>query len=260
MTFSCFKQALLCLGLVMVMTLGAVCLPPQAVYADDDQSLTVDLVQDYVDITLGFNGAHLALFGVKKDEDAVVAIVIRGPNHRMTVRRRDQVMGIWLNRQSVKFNDVPVYYDFAIGLPETMLASAAARKEYGIGLDALHFEPREKRDETTTLKFREALIRNKQIQGHFPLEPKKVTYLSPMFFRADFYVPPDVPTGDYVIETFLFKNQSLVDRKLTQLRVAQAGFNYRLSLFAYDHGMAYGLAAVIFALLSGWGAFALMRK
>lgn len=233
---------------------------PSSSYAIDDEVLTIDLAKDQVDITLGFNGAHLALFGVKDDADAEVAMVVRGPEYPMIVRRKDQVMGIWLNRQSLTFNDVPVYYDFAIGSPEDLLTSLEVRKEHEIGLDGLFFKPRGGHDEATIQKFREALIRNKQIQGHFPLEPKKITYLTPNFFRADFYVPPDVPTGAYIIETFLFKDQKVMNKKSTQLRVAQVGFNYSVNEFAHSNGLVFGLVAVMFAMVAGWGAFIVMRR
>lgn len=226
----------------------------------EDDALTIDLADDQVDITLGFDGAHLSLFGVKEDTDAEVAIIVRGPTYPMIVRRKAQVMGIWLNRQSLTFDDVPVYYDLAIGSPEALLTTADIRKEHEIGLDGLHFRNKDNEDEATIQKFREALIRNKQIQGHFPLEAKKITYLRSNFFRADFYVPPDVPTGDYIIETFLFKEQKLINKKLTQLRVAQVGFNYSINEFAYSNGFVYGVVAVLFAMVSGWGAFVVMRR
>ncbi len=42
------------------------------------QGLTVDLASDHVDITTGFNGTGLELFGVKP-EGGDIAVVVSGP-------------------------------------------------------------------------------------------------------------------------------------------------------------------------------------
>jgi len=245
---------------LLIFILVAFCNPAYSQQDSDNNALSIDLASDHVDITLGFNGANLSLFGVKGGMQGDVAIIVRGPTHSMVVRRKQPVMGIWVNRSSVKFSDVPVYYDFAASVPEESLANAEMRKEYGIGLDALFFETKDKKDKADLQRFREALIRNKQIQGHFPLEPKPVKYISDNFFRADFYVPPNVPTGDYIIETFLFDGDVIKSHNKTNLRVAQIGFNYNINTFAHDRGLLYGFVSVMFALLSGWSAFAFMRR
>ena len=52
--------------------------------------LTIDLAEKSVNITTGFTGASLSLFGVK-EQTGDIAIVIQGPERRMVVRRKDQV-------------------------------------------------------------------------------------------------------------------------------------------------------------------------
>ena len=62
------------------------------------RSLSVNLAADHVDISLGFNGADLSLFGVK-NKPGDMAIIVRGPEQTVVVRRKNKALGI--DRKSV---------------------------------------------------------------------------------------------------------------------------------------------------------------
>ena len=69
-------------------------LVPAAVGAAEP--LVADLSKHLVAITTGFAGTDVLLFGaVEGDGDVVV--VVRGPNHTETVRRKQRQFGIWVN-------------------------------------------------------------------------------------------------------------------------------------------------------------------
>ena len=224
-----------------------------------DNPLTIDLARDHVDITLGFNGAQLVLFGTKKREGDV-AVVIRGPEVPAVVRRKDQVMGVWMNTRSVTFRNVPVYYDVALSRKEEDIGAAQTLKDNRIGLNTLDFRPDSSADAELVGKFQEALIRNRQVQGYFPLESKRVNFMSAEFFRADFNVPPSVPAGDYVVQTYLIRDGQVEDMRETSLRIAQVGFNARLFAFSRQHSFIYGLVAILIAVAAGWGSYAFLRR
>jgi uncharacterized protein (TIGR02186 family) len=221
--------------------------------------LVVDLARDHVDITLGFNGTQLAVFGTKA-QDGDVAVVIRGPEVPAVVRRKAQVMGIWMNTQSVTFRNVPVYYDLALSRSEADINAAAALKDHKIGMNTLDFRPDRSGNTELVGAFQEALIRNRQVQGYFPLEPRRINFLSGQFFRADFQVPPSVPAGDYVVQTYLIRNGVVDAVDETKLRIAQVGFNARLFAFSRKHAFIYGLAAIFVAVTAGWASYAFMRR
>lgn len=225
------------------------------------KNLTIDLASDHVDITTGFNGANLHLFGVK-DRNGDVAVVIRGPNKKMTVRKKNRVLGIWMNTEYMDFEDVPAYYDFAISKQfgfndedEILL------RDNGVGLSTLVFEPDDVvPDRERVRSFQEALIRNKQVQGLFPLEGKNVEFLSENFFRTTMYLPANVPTGDYVIETLLFSGGKVIGRSTTNLAVAPVGLNARIYEFATQKSFYYGLICVLIAVFAGWGINVIRNK
>ncbi|NCC21222.1 MAG: transmembrane family protein [Alphaproteobacteria bacterium] len=240
---------------VLVMTAAAIG-PAGTVCA---REVTVDLASARVDITTGFTGATLVLHGVKK-EPGDLAIVVRGPERRVVVRRKEQVLGMWMNRSSVEFLDVPSYYDYALSVPEPRLAEPVVLADNEIGLNSLDFQPTNESDPEEVRSFKEALIWNQISAGLYPLEPGNVVYLTDNFFRATFDMPSNVPTGEYTISTYLFQsgNVKAIDR--TTLRVAQTGFSADLYDFAHNRSLVYGLMAVFLAIASGWAANTFLRR
>ena len=202
---------------LMVLALCLFSLTPRA----GAEVLNIDLASDQVDITTGFDGARLVLFGVKEREGDI-AVVIQGPERDMIVRRKDTIFGAWMNRSSMKFRRVPVYYDYAMNKGEEELAPKTILSQYKVGLNALRFTPdRRGESEKTAQDFQEALIRNKQAQGLFPVKAKDIVFLSDDFFRTSFKLPSNVPTGEYTISTYLFNKGKLISQKERKLWKAE---------------------------------------
>lgn len=227
-------------------------------YASDDV-FTIDISSDSVDISTGFNGAEFSVFGTTQTQGDV-AIVIEGPPRSFTVRRKDQVGGLWMNKQSMRFAQIPVYYDVALSRPAFEIATPDVLENFSIGLDQLKLQHRGNHNPEDIKKFKEALVRNKQVEGNFPLEPGSIEFLSPYFFRADFTVPANVPTGDYRIRAFLLQDQQIIESEEVKLSVAQVGLSARLYKTAYQASFLYGLSSIFFALFAGFGAYFLMRR
>ncbi len=214
--------------------------------------LTVDLAQDHVDITTGFNGAQLVLFGVQEQEGDI-AIVITGPRRDMVVRQKKRVFGVWTNLYGLRLKDVPGFYRFAIGPEEGALLSSGVLKEAGIGMEALRFVPkREYKDKDKLKKFQDALIRNMQAEGMFPVRSGELVFLNDHFFRTTFYLPANVPTGSYKVQTFLMRGGKVVSVNDTAVKVAQVGTSARIYRFAHGRSLTYGLLCVMFAMAIGW--------
>lgn len=239
--------------------IAAICILATMPALAAEPSITVDLADDRVNITTGFNGARLDVFGVK-EQPGDIAVVITGPERRMVVRRKDQVMGLWMNNDSAEFRSVPSYYDYALSTQEKSLASPATLRKLGIGLDALELRPSFDYDSDILPAFQEALVRNKQLQGLFPLEPKGIVFLNDHFFRTTFHLPPSVPRGEYTVRTMLLRDGQVRDSRTTSVKVAQVGFAAEIFYFARAQSLAYGLVAVALAVLFGWAANTFLRR
>lgn len=245
----------------VVVFLCAFALVGRSGWAAESKLLNIDLSQNTVDITTGFTGDDVTLFGVKQGRGDVV-IVLEGPSRENTVRRKDRVMGAWINRKWVNFTTVPSYYDIAASTENTgSLMSRARLEDTHIGVEALLLNPEDNdHDEQTLKSFRDALVRIKQSRSLYPIKPQKVTFLDDRFFRVDFHLPANVPRGDYRVRGMLIRDGQVVADVSRTMKVAQVGFSSDVNKVAQKHGFVYGLLCVFVAIFMGFLSDLLVRR
>ncbi len=224
--------------------------------------MQLELAEGRVDITTGFNGTNVVLFGTTAEDNPEIVLTLKGPEQTMVVRRKERTLGAWMNHDSIEFRRVPSYYDYASTLNDTDLDAIPAVLEVGqVGVDSLGFYAEDTdMSDVAIAKFRDALIRSLQQKGFYPIKAGTMTYLSPRFFKVSFELPPGVPTGIYTVEALLIKDSAVAARETKTFQVGQVGFNARVYSFADDHSFFYGIFAVIMALFSGWAAFTFLRR
>ena len=69
-----------------------------------------------------------------------------------------------------------------------------------------------------------------------------------------------MPTGRYQVNAFLIRDGEVIDRHITEIKVAQTGVSADIYLFAQNHSLAYGVIAVLMALFFGWGAYIVLHR
>ena len=77
-----------------------------------------------------------------KDQDLV--IVIRGPAVDMTVRRKERIFGIWLNREQIQLTGMPGYYFLASTRPIDDIATLPTLQRFRLGTANLEANVRER--------------------------------------------------------------------------------------------------------------------
>ena len=87
-----------------------------------------------------------------------------------------------------------------------------------------------------------------------------MTFLTPALYRAAIPIPDNAPTGNYEVDVKLFADGALLARTQTALEVVKVGFEQVVANAARDHGLLYGLATALMALLTGWLASVVFRK
>ena len=222
-------------------------------------AMFLDVADKNVDVTTGFQGAELVVFGML-NETGDVAILLKGPEKRVVLRRKEPVDGMWMNRSSMDFRRVPLYYDYATSRDENFLASADILREAKVGLNFISFEPDTRGDTRELAEFQEALIRTQQRKGYFPLDPKGVQFSGTQLFRANFYLPPSVPIGTYMVEAILFRDGKIITRQEIPIQVRPKGLSASILMYATDYSLAYGITALLIAIMAGLGGFYLLRR
>jgi uncharacterized protein (TIGR02186 family) len=214
------------------------------------QPLVADLTSHLIGITTSFTGTSVVLFGATDGPGDIVAVV-RGPPRDMVVRRKSRIGAIWVNTRQATFKDVPGFYAVVASRPPVEIMPPALRTLHEIGLTELRMalQGRERGD---TPEFRGALIRQAIDQGLFVNAPGKVDFLGDRLFRATLVFPANVPTGTYSVEIFLLRNNEVVSAQTTPLVVSKIGVDAQVYDFADRQALAYGLIAVLIAVMAGW--------
>lgn len=222
--------------------------------------VTVDLSDPLVQITAGFSGTDLLIFGVAPDDGDVV-IVVRGPIQSEVVRRKARTFGVWVNRDEVVFDDVPAFYTMASNRPLDEFMPSGIAYVHQIGVENIQMVPRaEYADVEDWEEFRIALIRNKERQNLFKWEPVDLIFLPNRLFRATVRFPANVSVGTFGIDAYLIRKGELAGWETTLLNVRKFGVEASIFSFAHRHSLAYGVIAIIIAALAGWAANAAFRR
>jgi uncharacterized protein (TIGR02186 family) len=223
------------------------------------EPLVADLSESVVKITTGFTGTKVLLFGAIEGRGKLV-VIVEGPRHSLTVRRKRRIAGIWVNRAEVQFDDVPSFYQVLSSDPLEEWLPLRTRDLYQIGVEYLRFAPRTKVGPAEAASFRDALIRNMQRNGRYGVLEGNVTVMGGQLFRADLFLPANLPTGFYSIEVMLISDGNVKSIQATPLLVTKSGIGAQVYDMAYSYPALYGIMAIVIAVLAGLGANAIFRK
>jgi uncharacterized protein (TIGR02186 family) len=246
-------------GVFWVSLVGAVLAAWLAVGSARAQQLVADISNHLIAITTGFTGTDVVLFGAV-DGPGEVAVVVEGPQGRVTVRRKQRVAGIWVNTERMGFERVPGYYAVATTKPLDRMAEPAVLSRHEIGVAYLSLDPVDFASAEEMEEWRQALVRNKQEEGLFPAGLGQVTFLGERLFRTTIHFPANVPTGAYTVSVYLIRDGDVVSAQTTPLAVSKIGFSADVFEFATRESALYGLAAIVLALAAGWSAGAVFRR
>ncbi|BAT59922.1 putative transmembrane protein [Variibacter gotjawalensis] len=233
------------------------------------ERLVLSVSSHRVLITSNFTGDELVLFGtIEQDAGSVgrsgnVALVatVSGPRRTMVVRRKERYAGIWINRRSRQFPEVPSYIAVLTNKPFDQIAAPDVLQRYAIGLNNIVL-PQSFRGDVSDIKndYREAFLRAEVEQGLYREANNAVTFITPGLFRATVPLPSNVTTGDYEISVQLFIGGAMVAREETAFEIVKTGFEQQIGTFARTHGLWYGLATALLALFTGWIGNVVFRR
>ncbi|PAP97360.1 TIGR02186 family protein [Mesorhizobium wenxiniae] len=233
------------------------------------ENIQIGLSTDHVSITAGFSGADLTIFGSLENADPLVArqgrydiiVVLEGPARPVVVRRKDRVLGIWINLESETFENVPVSYSVATTRPLQDVTDPNSYKQLSLGAANIYMQPADDGDSPATIQeFTAALRERKTATGLYSENVGGVQFLSQNLFRATVRLAPNVPVGTHKARAFLFKSGLFIKESSAQLEIRKSGFEQSIFRVAHDYSFLYGVFAVSLAMLTGWLGRLVFRK
>jgi uncharacterized protein (TIGR02186 family) len=208
--------------------------------------MVADVSQHVVEIRSDFNGAQLLIFGARNVPGDLV-IAVRGPNIDATLRRKDKIAGMWMHVDQRKYDHLPTFYALASTKPLNRIAPPTLLQSLGLGerriIESSNAVPDEKFDKALG----EVMSKKRWWQSPF----NTITYFGESLFKARLDLPDTLPSGDYTAEVYLFARGKLIGFQTIPLQSYKTGFDARIANASKNHGLVYGLVAILTALFGG---------
>jgi len=234
------------------------------------ERLVVSLTNHRVMITSNYTGVELVLFGsVERDTGGAtrgtpydIVATVTGPRESLRARRKERVLGIWVNTESRTFVDPPSYLAILVSRPLDAIVGAETQRRLQLGIANIPFPELIHNDigAVNNDPFRAALVRLMQERDLYSEKPNAVTFLTPTLFRASLSLPAQVPIGSYTVDVKLFSDGKLIAGTDSAFEVVKVGFEQFVVSAGREHGVLYGMATATMALLTGWIASVAFRR
>jgi uncharacterized protein (TIGR02186 family) len=234
------------------------------------ETLEIGVSSNEIAITSDFRGADLTIFGAITNADELllgigqydIVVTLEGPRDYATVRKKERVLGIWMNTGALTFEQVPESYSIASTRQiDDLENQAPAIDKIGVGIEHLPLNPVGYIPNSGLIsEFRDAYRRLKLSNGLYQRDQSGVRFVSSSLFRASLRLPANIPDGQHMVHAYLFKSGTLIFQREMPLRVVKTGIEQAITDAAHDRPIAYGLLCVLIAVVTGWGASIIFRK
>jgi uncharacterized protein (TIGR02186 family) len=237
-----------------------------ALPASAQEVIVAGMSQNRVSITADFDGSEILIYGaVKRDAPAPeggpleVIGTVEGPSAPVAVRRKDRVVGIWVNNASVMVDSAPSFYAVATTGPLNHILSDVDNLRYGITIERVIRAIGIADEAERAGEFVLALLRVRTNEGRYRVLEGKVELTEDTLFRSDVVLPANLTEGEYKVRLFLLRDKRVIAHQERVIGVRKEGLERLIFNLAHQQPLVYGLLSLVLAALAGWGASAAFR-
>ncbi|HKL56708.1 MAG: TIGR02186 family protein [Roseovarius sp.] len=229
------------------------------------EEVVMGLSRDQVRINTTFEGSEILVFGAVKREAPIpkepldVIVTIAGPSKPLTVRRKERVLGIWVNTDSVGIDSAPSFYAVATSQPLAEVLSSVEDLRHKISINSAIRSVGAPASIKDSQAFTDALIRIRMRQNAYQILEGAVSLDEQTLFRVGFELPANLTEGEYRTRIFLTRGGQVVSQYETGIDVRKVGLERWLFTMSREQAMLYGLMSLAIAIAAGWGASAVFR-
>ena len=203
-----------------------------------------------INIDTKFKGAQILLFGAKGDAGNIV-ITVRGPKKNFLVTKKQKILAVWYNGTRINFENsysfFSIFSTFNNGEIQEDIMS-----DLELGKDFLEFSTNNKISDKNNSDFKAQLIEKMEKNNLYNNNVSKVEFLDETLFKVMLNFPKNIVRGIYTVELYLIKENTLISFQSIPIYVNQIGISAKISDFAIQQDMIYGIIAVMLALIVGW--------
>ncbi len=229
------------------------------------KSIVADLSNDSININTGFNGAELFLFGTYDGQEGDdLFIFIEGPKTEATIYKKDYISGIWINKESVTFKNVPSFYYSIFSKSKVTSESLNYLALNNLGssnLKLISKNPQKYKNLDEWINsFDSRMKKNEMWITKKGTGKEKIEIKDNKLFRAPVILPATVLPGNYNVKILHLRNGKKISEENTQIFVKKTGMGSKIYSFAHDYSTFYGIFAIVLAVFAGYLAAVGFRK
>jgi uncharacterized protein (TIGR02186 family) len=218
--------------------------------ASQDLQVTPDLVE----IGTWFRGHSVrAAAMIPKGAEAVIEVVGQAVDeHLMRKGRRG---GLWMNVGEIDVHHAPSLY-LVMSTNPKLLEAAAPEAPWGFAALKRRVSMSGMITDQEKDKFFQEFIKLKESEDVYtsskdPVKKSRAASdLVPV--KAEFRLPTNVKPGTYEVCISVVQDGQVIAKNCSKLQVKMVGFPAMLSTLAYEHGLTYGILAVVIAIITGF--------
>jgi uncharacterized protein (TIGR02186 family) len=235
------------------------------------ENVEADVSTHTVAVTSTFSGTEIVVFGSVANSRQPsaesgyydVVVLIDGAAVPTVVRVKDNVAGLWVNTQPVRFDNLPVYSAIASTRPIEEISEPAVRVASGIGYARARMLPVKGTSRMTPEQidaYKSAVLRLKQRDGLYVRSDYGVAFIGQSLFRASVRLPANIPVGPLEVRVILFQDGRLLSVRAATVMLEREGLERLIYDFAHEHPVYYGSLAVLLAATIGLFASTLLQR
>ena len=219
-----------------------------------------DISENNIKIETNFIGKEVIIFGILNDDQDTI-ITIKGPEKNAVIQKKERILGFWFNTKKIIYNEIPSIFFIASSnnIKDILPTSSIIKNELSFNyLLENKISQRNFISDVSLEDWKNNFVRIKKNKDLF--KEYSIDKIDNKLFQTRVFFPAKSIPGEYKVNVYQIKNNLILDNKERIITLKKSGIGNHIYNFAHNNAAAYGLFAIIFAILSGFLAATLFRR
>ena len=219
-----------------------------------------DISENNIKIETNFIGKEVIIFGILNDDQETI-MTIKGPEKNALIQKKERILGFWFNTKKITYNQIPsIFFIASSNEIEDILPTSTIIKEE-LSFDYLLENKTSQRNFISDISldtWKSNFVRIKKNKNLF--KEYEIENIDNKLFQTRIFFPTKSIPGEYKVNVYQIKDNLILNNKEKVITLKKSGIGNQIYNFAHKNAAAYGLFAIIFAVLSGFLAATLFRR
>ena len=219
-----------------------------------------DISENNIKIETNFIGKEVIIFGILNDDQETI-MTIKGPEKNAVIQKKERILGFWFNTKKIIYNEIPSIFFIASSnnIKDILPASSIIKNELSFNyLLEKKTSQRNFISDVSLDAWKNNFVRIKKSKNLF--KEYNIEKIDNKLFQTRIFFPAKSIPGEYKVNVYQIQNNLILNNKEKIITLKKSGVGSQIYNFAHNNAAAYGLFAIIFAIMSGFLAATLFRR